>query len=154
MTSCTFSRSLSTSSRAVVLEVTAIWNQALGKLCEPVSCQAEYTATPFLITCLKLLIQLTMSPSRHPAPWPLLLLVLSSFLPVAFPYAETGRWDMNFAVSDSERCKPFAKSMFNQTSVFLSITVDCNAAAHPDAAIDVSWTLRRTGKCHNRGVGC
>ena len=34
--------------------------------------------------------------------------------------------------------------MFNQTSVYLTVTVDCNAST--DAELIVDWTLRRTGE--------
>jgi len=83
-----------------------------------------------------------MTPARLAGiPSPFLLVAVFSFLPTAFPYAETGRWDMNFNMQSEGMIKPFAKSMFNATSVFLTVHVDCDAA--PPVKID--WVLRKTG---------
>jgi len=72
------------------------------------------------------------------------LLAFFAFLPTAFPYAETGSWDLNFKLR-GDAWKPFAKSMFNNTSVYLEVNVDCNASASASAAVQIDWVLRRTG---------
>lgn len=74
------------------------------------------------------------------APLPFLLAIFA-FLPTAFPYAETGSWDLNFKMGGDRTWKPFAKSMFNSTSVYLEVNVDCITSA----AVQIDWVLRRTG---------
>ena len=69
---------------------------------------------------------------------------VSAFLPTAFPYAETGRWDTSFHTR-GDVYKPFAKSMFTNTSVILTVNVQCNGSNADTASLDVDWVLRRTG---------
>ena len=80
----------------------------------------------------------------HSAHFLAVVAAVSAFLPTAFPYAETGRWDTSFHTR-GDVYKPFAKSMFTNTSVILTVNVQCNGTNADTASLDVDWVLRRTG---------
>jgi len=66
------------------------------------------------------------------------LFLFLSFLPSAFPYAETGKWSIDIK-NTGDLYKPFAKSMYNGTSVFLKVS--CSKV---DLRMTLKWVLRRT----------